>query len=219
MKYSAYTHDIYNTFDKVVSAFSYKFFNSDDEETGLNFLYSFGDYLDDTKFPCDKMILCAFAGYCNCFDLTLQYNGKRVAWLEIEGKKHGIMCILNSSYESKEIKDMFHKIIEEYFDKLNSKIFQKYIELCGIVVDSEENEVKVDEYVDYKANGKSVVLTGSLAKIFDDYTTHNDRLRYCNGDYWRFNNSDVADLYHIFIETYKRNYFLDNAVKRGCIID
>ena len=64
-----------------------------------------------------------------------------------------------------------------------------------------------------------IYLKGTLNEIFDKYTTMNDRLKYCNGSYYKFNDKKVEEIYRLIISNYKGNYFLDNAVRRGCIID
>ena len=108
--------------------------------------------------------------------------------------------------------------IEEYFNNKNQAIYNEWLDKCNIHSD-EENEIKVNDYRDYKPNGDFFILTGSLEDIFDKFTTHNDKLKYCNGDFWRFADADIEILYSLFITNYNGNYFLDNAVKRGVTID
>ena len=113
---------------------------------------------------------------------------------------------------------MFKNVITDYFKQYNDIIYQKQLDNCNIKTTSNVTIV-VDDYKDYKPNGKQQTLQGTLQDIFEQYTTHNDRLKYCNGDFWRFNNENISNLYVMFIQMYDGNYFLDNAVKRGVTID
>lgn len=221
MKYSVSTHKygsfVFNTFDKVMTHFTNKFFQNSIIEDGRTFLHDMGDYLDTTKYPCTKINLNIFTGYNNRISLTFSYNDEKVSWVEIEFERYGILKISNYIYYKKDLQ-IFHHIIEEYFDKKNLNIYKEWLDKCNIYTDR-NNEIKVEDYRDYKPNGEFVILSGSLEDIFDEYTTHNDRLKYCNGDYWRFADTNIQTLYSLFIINYKGNYFLNNAVKRGVTID
>lgn len=221
MKYSVTTHQydsfVFDTFDKVMSHFTNKFFQNSTTEDGRTFLHDLGDYLDTTKYPCDRIILNIFTGYNNRINLSFSYNNEKVSWVQIEFERYGILKISNYTYYKKDLQ-VFHHIIEEYFNNKNQTIYNEWLDKCNIHSDG-ENEIKVEDYRDYKPNGEFVILTGSLEDIFDKYTTHNDKLKYCNGDFWKFADADIQTLYSLFITNYNGNYFLDNAVKRGVIID
>ena len=221
MKYSVTTHQygsfVFDTFDKVMAHFTNKFLQNSTTEDGRTFLYDLGDYLDTTKYPCDKINLDIFTGYNDRISLSFSYNNEKVSWVQIEFERYGILKISNYTYYKKDLQ-VFHHIIEEYFNNKNQTIYNEWLDKCNIYSDR-ENEIKVNDYRDYKPNGDFVILTGSLEDIFDKYTTHNDRLKYCNGDFWRFANADIQTLYSLFIINYNGNYFLDNAVKRGVTID
>lgn len=221
MKYSVRTHQygsfVFDTFDKVMAHFTNKFFQNSTTEDGRTFLYDLGDYLDTTKYPCDKINLNIFTGYNNRIGLSFSYNDEDVSWVQIEFERYGILKITNYTYYKKDLQ-VFHHIIEEYFNNKNQTIYNEWLDKCNIYSDR-ENEIKVNDYRDYKPNGDFFILTGSLEDIFEKYTTHNDRLKYCNGDFWRFADADIQTLYSLFIINYNGNYFLDNAVKRGVIID
>lgn len=221
MKYSVTTHQygsfVFDTFDKVMAQFTYKFFHNSTTEDGRIFLYDLGDYLDSTKYPCDRVNLDIFTGYADRISLRFSYNDEKIAWVQIEFSKYGMLNISNYTYYKKDMQ-IFHHIIEEYFDNKNQTIFKEWLDKCNIYSDR-ENEIRVNDYRDYKPNGAFVILSGSLEDIFEKYTTHNDRLKYCNGDFWRFADKDIQTLYSLFITNYKGNYFLDNAVKRGVTID
>lgn len=221
MKYSVTTHQygsfVFDTFDKVMAHFTNKFLQNSTTEDGRTFLYDLGDYLDTTKYPCDKINLDIFTGYNDRISLSFSYNNEKVSWVQIEFERYGILKISNYTYYKKDLQ-VFHHIIEEYFNNKNQTIYNEWLDKCNIYSDR-ENEIKVNDYRDYKPNGDFFILTGSLEDIFDKYTTHNDRLKYCNGDFWRFANADIQTLYSLFIINYNGNYFLDNAVKRGVTID
>ena len=66
---------------------------------------------------------------------------------------------------------------------------------------------------------KSIILSGSLEEVFEQYAKHNDMLKYCNGEFWKFDDNNIDTLYRLFKMLYKGNYSLHIALKRGVIID
>lgn len=217
MKYSTIKRNVNDTFDSTMDFFSMSIFGNYWE--GNDFIHNFGKYLDNTKFPCDKITLNPFSGYSNEFEIGFKYNNNRVCWFKFSiNRETKIITIKNCTFEDKTIEKMFKYNITDYFKQYNNIIFQKQLDNCNIKTTFNVTIV-VDDYNDYKPNGKQQTLEGTLQDIFEQYTTHNDRLKYCNGDFWRFNKKDIATLYTIFIQTYDGNYFLDNAVKRGVTID
>lgn len=216
MRYSTIKRNVNDTFDSTMDFFSTNIFGNYWE--GEDFIHDFGKYLDNTKFPCDKIMLDPY-GYNNKFELTFKYNNNRVCWFRFSiSKQTKIIEIDNYTFEDKTIEKMFKYNITDYFKQYNNIIFQKQLDNCNIKTTFNVTIV-VDDYNDYKPNGKQQTLEGTLQDIFEQYTTHNDRLKYCNGKFWRFNNKDIETLYTTFIQTYDGNYFLDNAVKRGVTID
>ena len=137
-------------------------------------------------------------------------------WMKIEVSGQKIMKVYNYSYFKKDF-EMFHNIITDYFKKRNKEIWNTMLKTCNI--SDNDNEITVTDYRDYQPNGKTETLKGTLGEIFEAYTTHNDRLKYCNGMYWRFQSPQISMLYAMFIQQYDGNYFLDNAVRRGVTID
>lgn len=222
MVYSVCTHSYgsynYDTFDKVMEYMDNKFFNGEDGSCRL-FMRELGAYLDGTKYPCDKMVLCAFIGYNDRVGMKLMYHGERVAYIEIAFGNYGIIKIVSYSYCGKEEFKVFHEIIEEWFDEKNGKILDDWAKKCGVDMHGDGNEVFFQEYVDYKPKGDATSMSGTIAEIFDSYTTWNDRLRYCNGHHFRFVSNDIEKLYLLYVKNFKGNYFLANAVKRGVTID
>lgn len=196
MKYSARLNIVnnINTFDDVIFFFAQHFLNVYDIIEAKEWLYSFGDYIQNSDFPCNKININPFIGYSNRFKITLFYNGIEIAWVQIETQLYNIMKVYNYSYNKKDF-EIFHHIITDYFKELNRQQWNNMLKTANITTD-ENNNVEVLDHTDYKPNGNIQTLKGTIEQIFETYTTHNDKLKYCNG-----------------------NYFLDNAVKRGVIID
>lgn len=216
MKYSTIKRNANDTFDSTMDVFSMRIFGNYWE--GEEFIHDFGEYLDNTKFPCDKIMLDPY-GYSDKFKMTFKYDNNRVCWFKFSvNKQTKIIEIDNYTFEDKTIEKMFKNVITDYFKQYNDIIYQKQLDKCNIKTTLNVTIV-VDDYKDYKPNGKQQTLEGTLQDIFEQYTTHNDRLKYCNGDFWRFNNENISNLYVMFIQMYDGNYFLDNAVKRGVTID
>lgn len=196
MKYSVTFNKVknINTFDDVMFFFALNFLNLYDIIEAKKWLYSFGEYIQKSDFPCTKININPFIGYSNRFNLILSYNDTEIAWMQIETLPHNIMNVFNYSYYKKDF-EIFHHIITDYFKKLNKQQWNTMLKTANINTD-ENNNVEVIDHTDYKPNGNIQTLKGTIEQIFESYTTHNDKLKYCNG-----------------------NYFLDNAVKRGVTID
>ena len=66
MRYSTIKRNVNDTFDSTMDFFSTNIFGNYWE--GEDFIHDFGKYLDNTKFPCDKIMLDPY-GYNNKFEL------------------------------------------------------------------------------------------------------------------------------------------------------
>lgn len=218
MKYSATINKNINinTFYQSILFFAERFLNAHDFAEGEKWLHDFGGYMQNSDFPCTKINIDPFCKYPTIFGLTLYYKDTKIAWLKIELCKNNMMKVYNYSYFKKDF-EMFHNIITGYFRKRNTEIWNAMLKTCNI--SDSDNEITVTDYRDYQPNGKTETLKGTLGEIFEAYTTHNDRLKYCNGTFWRFQSPQVNILYAMFIQQYDGNYFLDNAVRRGVTID
>ena len=208
----------YNTFDKVMKYMDSKFFNGEDGSC-RSFMHELGAYLDGTQYPCDEIVLCAFIGYNDRVGMKLMYHCERVAYIEIAFGEYGIIKVNRYSYDDEGRFKIFREIIEEWFDDRNKKILNDWSKKCGVDMHGDGNEVYFQEYVDYSSKGDVVSMSGTIAEIFDSYTTWNDKLRYCNGHYFRFVSNDMEKLYLLYVKNFNGNYFLANAVKRGVTID
>lgn len=222
MRYSVKKHSYngnnWDTFDKVMEYFAEKYVNGSIDDAKC-FLYDFGEYLEEeTRFPCDRIILNIFNGYNDRFDLILQYNGEKIVWLQIKLEKYGLINLCNFRYENEGFKKTFHNCIEQYIDSINNNIFNDWLRKCKVKSEG-DNSIKLVKYDDYKVTDTIQTIVGTIEHIFDVYTSLNDRLRYCNGTYWRFVDNNIDSLYHIFVKKFKGNYFLMNAVNRGALID
>ncbi len=207
-----------NNYHEVMEYFTDKFLHSDDPEEGYEFMELFSAYIDGSKFPCDKIVLNAFTGYSDVFGMEFKYRNESICYITVQVLPHDMFKVYNKTYYKHDF-EILHHIIEDYFDDINKSVLERWMNLCKIDKSEDaRNEVHITEYVDYKIKGETS-FTGSISEIFDRYTTINDRLKYCNGHYFRFKDGNVSELYSIFTKCYKGNYFLNNAVKRGVIID
>ena len=223
MKYAAALNDYAKcfSFSDTMVYFAKRFLNSarDYEEDGKEFFYDFGNYIDEIKFPCQKIILDPFTGYNNRFNFRLLFDGDKVAWLQIEVDRYGLMKVTNCTFKNEDFKNMFYKKIEAYFDNRNQIILLNNFELCGIDRNSKDLSINVDYYSDYKKTDRVVALTGTIDEIFSKFTSMNETLKYCNGDYYKFSDKNIENLYYLYTSSFKGNYFLMNAVKDGRLID
>ena len=220
MTFSVITNAEFNSYNRVLNYFNHKFSQlllDSDITDGQTFLYDLGEYLDESKYPVDKIRLNVFTGYSNRIDLVFFYNNEKIAWVEVTFEPYGLLKISNKLYHKKDFQ-IFHHIIEEYFDVHNQQIYDKWMHKCKIRT-HKENAIKVNDCTNYSPNGTSVILKGSLEEVFEQYATHNDALKYCNGEFWNFDDKKIDTLYRLFKMLYKGNYSLDIALKRGALID
>lgn len=220
MTFSVITNAEFNSYNRVLNYFNYKFSQlllDSDITDGQTFLYDLGEYLDESKYPVDKIRLNVFTGYSNRIDLVFFYNNEKIAWVEVTFEPYGLLKISNKLYHKKDFQ-IFHHIIEEYFDVHNQQIYDIWVDKCNIHT-HKENAIKVNDCTNYSPNGTSVILKGSLEEVFEQYAKHNDALKYCNGEFWKFDDKKIDTLYRLFKMLYKGNYSLDIALKRGALID
>ena len=220
MTFSVITNAEFNSYNRVLNYFNDKFSQlllDSDITDGQTFLYDLGEYLDESKYPVDKIRLNVFTGYSNRIDLVFFYNNEKIAWVEVTFEPYGLLKISNKLYHKKDFQ-IFHHIIEEYFDVHNQQIYDKWMHKCKIRT-HKENAIKVNDCTNYSPNGTSVILKGSLEEVFEQYATHNDALKYCNGEFWKFDDKKIDTLYRLFKMLYKGNYSLDIALKRVALID
>ena len=205
-----------DSYTKTMDYFSRHFFG---DWIGEDFLCKLGEYLDNVNFPSNRLVVDPY-GYDDRFAITFKYDNERICYIQLEMNiDTKILQLHNASFEEKLSEKIFLPKIKEYLKEYNVGIFKKQLERCGIKSINFDNAISIDDYDRYVLKEEKVILKGTIGKIFDDYTTHNDRYRYCNGTHWKFTDRNVSRLYSMFIGMYDGNYFLDNAVRRGVTID
>lgn len=113
-------------------------------------------------------------------------------------------------------KDYFKTLFESIIYKYNMKVLTADLKNAGLTL-KRKYTVNVIYHSDTRESTSQI--TGTFEQIFKSYTNMNDRLRYCNGSYYKFENPALKKAYNTFIKCYKGNFFLDCAVARGCLID
>lgn len=222
MKYAVTLNEYSNLdcYGKVLHHFERKFLNTNQiYEDAENWFHNLGKYMDNTKFPCDKIVLDPFCGYSDIFMLLFKYKNQDICYMKVKVHPNGMMSIHNYGYHKKDF-EMFHNIIVDYFKQINKGILINVAAVAEISLTNDDNAVVVEFYKDYKkVDGKTDILKGTIQSIFSKYETYNDRYKYCNGTYIKFADSRIESLWRAFLTDYDGNFFLDNAIKRGCIID
>lgn len=168
----------------------------------------------DELFPtCEKVVFNIWTGTRNYFYLTLKDS------------ENNILCRMTvdrgysaSNYKFRDITKTNEDAILAEVAKYNAKVFKSLCKKAG-VCEKASREVVLTVFRNYKATGETKVLKGNVYDIIDYYVTLNDRLKYINGSYYNWQSNEMQKVYEHFIYNYKGNYFLANAVSRGCIID
>lgn len=217
MKFAVRGRGNFKTYADVMNQFSRRFFNSDDY-VGKLFLHWIGSELEDADAPCDKIVLDIFTGSSDRFDIIFWFKKVKIGYLSIEVSGDGMMRLYNHYYYAKEFNGAIHKILEKFLDERNSDIIQKNMAECGLTPFGSDNKVTIIHFRNF-IKEYEVEWTGRLEDIWDRFTTLDDTLKYCNDEYVDFADERVRALYRMFAFTYKGSYSLDNAVKRGVIID
>ena len=78
MRRSAVINDTYTSYEDTMCFFSDKILRTNDVEFAEEFYFELGDYLEDSKYPCTKMILNPFYGKDNEFVIIFKYDNKEV---------------------------------------------------------------------------------------------------------------------------------------------
>ena len=95
-----------------------------------------------------------------------------------------------------------HKYFKEdgYAIEASVKQIDAYIKAMGMLTSKDTREVSVVEYSDYKPT-QTLGETGTFDEIFERVERANNRLRYCNGSYFRYADDDVASLERLWQKT------------------
>ena len=205
-----------NDFREVMQIFSFRFFK-DDEDTAKKFFSDFVQMLYVNGVPCDQVVLDMWTGCSDKFSFFVKKDNVKKIYVKIQKRMHGLYRVVSFSAYEDEYKQ-YEVPVEGFFESINQAKYDEVLDACGLDKDWGGNEVTVYEFID-NLKKREAKLKGTLESIFDQYTTINDRLRYCNGHYFRFADKTVEKLYSMTTMLYKGNYFLDNAVRRGCLID
>lgn len=214
MIYSVYTKTWAETYKDVMF-----YFNRDVLKNGEQFFKEFGKYLDTTKFPCDKLTLCiSHSGDMRRFAFYFEYNDAKIGYVELMHDEDLDLFDVRHIHFENEAYNIFNNIITDYFKKINNESFNKALQAINVSSIDAEVEIAFDIYENYKCVN-STIKKNTLPNIIDYYVTYNDRMRYCNGSYVKFKDKKIEKVYLMFIKMYDGNYFIDNAVKRGVIID
>ena len=218
MKYAARMNEAnkINSYTDAMMFFAKRFLNSNREADAREFTDKLGGYIEDSDFPCDKIVFDFVTGSAYKFIVILYDNGEKICWLKLAKMGYCTLKIDSFGYEKKECRK-YHDLLIEMIKKWNKHIFDNACKVARIKP-LEENHIKVEEYVD-KCITKTYVLDGTLENIFDDFTSMNRHVTYVNGHFFRFEDERIETIYDLFVRLYDGNFFLDNAVKAGCIID
>lgn len=218
MKYAAYTNNYVPKYECAVSRFAQVFFDADKEQAS-KFIKDLGRHVSKIGFPCDKIALNVTTGYEDRVGFALFNGSEKQCYILLKSYIGGIIKIYSIYFvEGKdELKARFEPDFKAFFNKRNKGIYKRLVSSCGLS-EKKCNAVSVCEFVDCVKRGEKT-LTGSLADIFDEYTSMNDTFKYCGGHFYRFKDCSVSRLYRVFTTLYDGDYFLDNALKRGVLID
>lgn len=208
-----------NSFDKAMRWFSDKIFGKNDYDGGHFFMEDIKEWLDNSKYPCDKIVIDPFRFLPN-FVLVFKYKDMEISRVEISLNKEGIFKIEDATYKALEFKKCFHSILEDFIKERNKQTFEWQASKCGLQANKDSNVIEI-EYFDTNQQREPLQtqeLKGSLAEIFDTFTDMNETYKYCNGVHWSFKREEVRKLYRTFVSSIK-DYFLLNAVQHGRLID
>ena len=106
MIYSVYTKTWAETYKDVMF-----YFNRDVLNNGEQFFKDFGKYLDTTKFPCDKLILCiSHSGDMRRFAFYFNYNNAKIGYVELMHDKDLDLFDVRRIYFENEAYNIFNLI-------------------------------------------------------------------------------------------------------------
>lgn len=206
------------TFFQILNKRNY-LFESSKFFTTYDFVKSFANYIEERGFPCNKIAVDIYNGYTDKISLILYLNENKVCYALIESINKGQkLQIDRMSFYDKSDK-IYATILREFFDNILIDDFQKQLSLCGISNPSKKVTLNLSFFKDFKKDGEITIEANNLDEAFDKYITANDRLKYINGSYYRFDDNNWNKLFSIWISLRKENPFLMNAVRRGLTID
>lgn len=185
--------------------------------------------IERSKFPATQLVISPC--HSNVFYVHYNYNGKEICTQSLKvndvvvagGKELYDISVKSTSFADKAF-EVFKGILDGIWRESTREFLERYYELNGVNI-HETASVVLDYYEPkdrYSCNSVKVsekVAEGTWEEIFDTFTTLNDRLRYCNGSYYKFQDPKLRHVMQVFIRHYNGDWYLRNALKRGVIID
>ena len=156
-----------------------------------------------------KVSINIWTGTLAYFYLKLKDKfGKELLRLKVS-PKNGFFDIeiLGANKEEPKI----NKLYNEYVSK-------EFARICEIAQLDKQNKVKL-HYVNDSNIESEIVLEGTIADIFDEFTNLNDSLKYINFTYYEFAKEDINNAYLFYVRFVDKNHFLNSAVRHGKLID
>lgn len=172
------------------------------------------NYISINMFTGTSDIYCTFRNRYLNSNNEIVFETIGSVRISIINKEYGIYNI-----KRKNISDNLIKKIEI---SNNEYIYNRFKYICRknkISLAKNANNTIPVKYFDKFEYVEDINFTGSIFEIFSKYTTANDSLKYINGTYYQFY-TNIRELYSLYTTyMYKGNYFLNNALERGVLID
>ena len=181
-------------------------------------VYSLASYYAD-MYLYDKYNADKYNADKSCRNRKVLGNRKVLLHVRVNMDNHMFrFTILDSDVFTKEYVDMYNKeFCRIYNETIKNKLINKVENYTGKKYD-EPISAAIRVIKDFK-QAEIVSWEGTFEELVDSIVTANDHLRYINGSSYEFADVAMQKLMKEFISSYPGNYYLDNAVRRGCIID
>lgn len=213
-----------SSYAKTIEYFSTKWFGNNID--GKEFFNDLGVYLDEIRFPADKLKLDPYYGSRGRFDISIIDTSKTKTtenhvWCEFEVYEDTkIVSLYNcASYDFTINREKCKEIINDFLNQFNKKTFEKLLKENGIKKLTDKIDVVMVAYAHGKPTDKKKTIHGTVKEILARYSEANDALRYINGAAWRFEDKNFEKLCDAFKQANDGNLSLDAALRRGATID
>ena len=136
------------------------------------------------------------------FKKTLKENGLDRELLNYKGKYVGYVTI-DMEYKHEYCCQYFPNVKDAFDLALDRKHLEKYIDDCKCIRSKEKVDINVTEKnISYDPRIESTerkhVFSGTLDEVFERLEKENNRLRYCNGHYFEFDDNEHRRLYRMW---------------------